>query len=184
MTKKSKDLLVDTVVVIDAHEKGYWELLCNAYRIFLPGTVIEDELFFFSSDKEKKPFLISNWVRQGKITRIDADIANFAELTKKLSNDFISALDNGELEALAIMTSKKYQHLFFTTADRAAIKALGILSLGLTGLSVEDLLNNLQSFSAKKKKLEPHFTKQWFQKALTEGFTEQHLWLRSCQTIK
>ena len=48
MTKKLKHLLVDTVVVIDAHEKGYWERLCNAYRVFLPGTVIEDELFFFT----------------------------------------------------------------------------------------------------------------------------------------
>ena len=178
MTKKLKDLLVDTVGVIDAHEKGYWDRLCNAYRIFLPGTVIEDELFFFSSDKGKQPFLISNWVHQGKITRIDAEIADFAKLTKRLSNDFISALDAGELEAFAMLISKEYQHLFFTTADRAAIKALGILSLGLRGLSVEDLLNNLQGLSPKMKKLEPHFTKQWFQKALAEGFTEQHLWLK------
>lgn len=97
MTKKLKDLLVDSVVVIDAHENGYWERLCNGYRVF------------------------------------------------------------------------------FTTADRAAIKALGILNLGLRGLSVEDLLNNLHGFSAKKHKMEHHFTKQWFQKALTEGFTEQNL---------
>jgi hypothetical protein len=95
-----------------------------------------------------------------------------------LSSDFLSALDAGELEALAILISKDYQHLFFTTADRAAVRALGVLSLGLRGLSVEDLLNNLQKLSTKNKKMEPHFTKKWFQKALTEGFTEQHLWLK------
>jgi|GEM_PF-4024819 hypothetical protein len=67
MTKKLKDLLVDSVVVIDAHEKGYWDRLCNAYQIFLPGTVIEDELFFFSSDKGKQPFLVSTWVHKGKV---------------------------------------------------------------------------------------------------------------------
>jgi len=178
MTKKLKDLLVDSVVVIDAHENGYWERLCNAYRIFLPGTVIEDELFFFTSDKGKQPLLVPNWIHQGKITRIDAQIADFAALTRRLSNDFIKALDDGELEALAILISKQYQHLFFTTADRAAIKAMGVLSLGIRGLSVEDLLNNLQGLSTKKKKMEPHFTKQWFQKALAEGFTEQHLWLK------
>jgi hypothetical protein len=143
MTKKLKDLLVDSVVVIDAHENGYWEPLCNAYRVFLPGTVIEDELFFFTSDKGKKPLLVSKWIHQGKISRIDAKIADFAKLTKRLSSDFLLALDAGELEALAILISKDYQHLFFTTADRAAVKALGILSLGLRGLSVEDLLNNL-----------------------------------------
>lgn len=53
MTKKLKDLLVDSVVVIDAHENSYWEALCNAYRVFLPGTVIEDELFFLHLTKVK-----------------------------------------------------------------------------------------------------------------------------------
>jgi hypothetical protein len=178
MTKKSKDLLVDTVVVIDAHEKGYWERLCNAYRIFLPGTVADDELFFFTSEKGKRPFLVSNWIEQGKVSRIDAELIDFANLTKRLANDFMLALDAGELEALAILTSKKHQHLMFTTADKAAIKALGVLSLGMRGVSVEDLLNSLQGISQKMQRLERHFTKAWFQKALTEGFTEQHLWLK------
>ncbi len=74
--------------------------------------------------------------------------------------------------------SKEYQHHFFTTADRAAVKAMGILGLGLRGLSVEELFNNLQGFSAKRQKIKTHFTKHWFQKALNEGFTEQHLWLK------
>jgi len=30
MTKKSKLRLIDTVVIIDAHECGYWESLCSA----------------------------------------------------------------------------------------------------------------------------------------------------------
>ncbi len=168
------------MVVIDAHENGYWEHLCNGYRVFLPGTVIEDELFFFTSDKDKskKPLLVSKWIDQGKISRIDAKIADFSELTKRLSSDFRLGLDAGELEALAILISKDHQHLFFTTADRAAVKALGVLSLGSRGRSVEDLLNNLQGFSTKNRKIAPRFTKEWFQKVLNEGFTEQHLWLK------
>ncbi len=178
MTKKSKDLLVDSVVVIDAHEKGYWKRLCNEHRVFLPGTIIDDELFYFTSDKGKQPLQVKNWIDQRTITRIDAEITDAAELIKRLSNDFIQTLDPGELEALAILISKKYQHIIFTTADYAAVKALGILSLRLRGVSVEDLLNNLQGLSTKNRKIEHHFTKQWFQKALNEGFTEQHLWLK------
>ena len=41
MTKKSKLELIDTVVVIDAHENHYREFLCNTYEVVLTATVIE-----------------------------------------------------------------------------------------------------------------------------------------------
>jgi hypothetical protein len=178
MTKKLTQLLVDAVVVIDAHEKKYWEHLCASYEIFLPSTIIEEELLYFTSDKGRQSFEIAKLISQGKVTRIDAEINHSIELFKKISSDFRSSLHAGELEALAILMSKDFPHLFFTTADRAAIKALGVLSLSRKGLSVEELLSNLHGFSRKNKKLAAHFTTQYFRKALSEGFTEQHLWLK------
>jgi phosphoglycerate dehydrogenase-like enzyme len=67
-----------------------------------------------------------------------------------------------------------HKNVLFTTADRAAIKTLGILGVGSKGISVEELLKNV---GIKRKKGMPrHFTKKWFQEALTEGLSEQHLW--------
>jgi hypothetical protein len=108
MTKKSKQILTDTVVIIDAHENGYWETLCNDYCVILPATIIEDEAFYFQSDRGKIGMNPTEWIRQGKVTRIDAELKDFETLQKKLSPYFVASLDPGELEALAILMSKKH----------------------------------------------------------------------------
>ena len=51
MTKKSKQILTDTVVIIDAHSNEYWECLCNAYHLVVPAFILEDEAFYFQSDR-------------------------------------------------------------------------------------------------------------------------------------
>ena len=116
----------------------------------------------------------TEWIKQGKVIRIEAELEDFETLQKKLSPDFLASIDEGELEALAILLSKSHQDTYFTTADRAAIKALGILGLGSRGISVEELLNKTK----RKDKLPVHFTKKWFNQTLAEGFSEQNLWLR------
>jgi len=88
----------------------------------------------------------------------------------------MASLDPGELEALAILASKEYKDYLFTTADRAAVKALGVLGWGDRGISVEELLIGMGS---NKTKIAQHFTKKWFQNVLTQGFSEQHIWLRN-----
>src|SRR5271168_2903913 len=126
MTKKSKPRLIDTVVIIDAHEYGYWESLCNVCSIVLPATIIENEAFYFQSDRGKIGMNPTDWIKKGKIMPIEASLEDFQALEKKLSSDFMASLDPGELEALAILLSKCHKDVLFATADRAAIKALGV----------------------------------------------------------
>lgn len=171
-------MLLDAVIVINAHEKGYWESLYNAHQICLPGTIIENELHYFTSDRGKEHLSVVNLLKENKILRIDAEISHIQKLTQKISDDFMKGLDPGELEALAILLSKEHQNLLFSTADKAAIKTLGLLGLSTRGISVEELLNTLHGIQNTKKKLESQYTKQWFQKILAEGFAEQHLWLK------
>lgn len=179
MIKKSKDLLIDAVVVINAHEKKYWERLCNTHQVFLPATVLKEELFYFTSDRGKEPLPVETWVKEGRVVAVEADHSDLDLLVKKLSEDFMGGIHDGELEAVAILLSKKHQNLHFTTADRAAIKALGLLNLRSRGISVETIVSGLQGVSFKQLQLESQFSNKWFEKALSEGFEEQHLWLRA-----
>lgn len=179
MTKKSKQILIDTVVIIDAHENDYWESLCNVYRVALPAVIIEDEAFYFQSDRGKIGMNPTEWIRKGKVIRLEAELDDFKALEQRLSSDFLASLDAGELEALAILMSKSHKDILFTTADKAAVKALGVLGLGFQGVSVEELLIHTGAKRKGNSHLPMHFTKKWFQKILVEGFSEQHLWLKS-----
>lgn len=56
---------------------------------------------------------------------------------------------------------------------------LYVLGLGSRGISVEELLNNSGIIRKGTHKFPQQFTKKWFNQILVEGFSEQHLWLRS-----
>lgn len=177
MTKKLKQVLVDAVVVIHAHENRYWDSLCNAYQVALPATILENEVFYFESSHGKMGLKPSRWIEQGTVTRVEAEIGDYDTLSRKLSDNFMLAIDPGEREALAILFSEKYKNYLFTTADKAAAKALGILGIGLRGVSVEELLKLIGN-PASKTNLTTQYTKTWFQKNIAEGFSEQNLWLK------
>jgi hypothetical protein len=176
MTKKLKRILPDAVVVIAAHEGGYWESLCNTYEIGLPATIFEEELFYFGKDN-KKSLHPSKWIQEKKVIRIDADIGDFDKVAKKFSATFLHSIHKGELEALAILLSSKYQDFYFSTADAAPIRALGTLQLASRGIFIEELLVGMGQKS-KEIPLSPHFTKKWFQQKIAEGLRDSHLYLR------
>lgn len=69
--------------------------------------------------------------------------------------------------------------MLFTTVDRAAIKASGVLGLGFLGISVEELLNESRAKRKDTHKLPEYLTKKWFQHVLAEGLSGQQLWLKS-----
>lgn len=95
MTKKLKQILIDTVVIIDAHENDYWDILCNVFRVALPAVIIEDEAFYFQSDRGKIGMNPTEWISQGKVVRIEAELEDFKALEQSLSSDFLASLDAG-----------------------------------------------------------------------------------------
>ena len=178
MIKKLKHVIADAVVVIHANEQGYWNHLCNNCQIALPATILENEIFYFNSDRGKQGLNPSQWVKKGMVIRLEAEIDDYRALSNRLTHHFMQGIDAGEKEALAILMAKQFKDYFFTTADKAAIKALGILGLSSRGLSVEELLSYIGS-SGNKMKLQSQYKKHWFQKNLDEGVGERHLWVKS-----
>ena len=150
--------------------------LCNSYQIALHDTILEEEVFYFQPEGSKKGLAPSRWLADGKVVRVEAKVGDYQNLSGKLSKHFMDSLDPGELEALALLGSKTHENYLFTTADRAAIKALGVLGWSERGVSVEELLKAAGEPISKIKKLPQYYTKQWFKACLHEGFMEQHLW--------
>ncbi|MBS0654851.1 MAG: hypothetical protein JSR46_03665 [Verrucomicrobia bacterium] len=177
MIKKSPPVLADAVIVIGAHEQMYWEFLCNSYKIGIPATILEDEVFYFQRQDRKHGLTPSEWVKEGKVARLEAGLEDYEKLNHLLSKNFMDTLDPGEQEALALLGSSKHKGYLFCTADKAAIRALGVLGWRERGISVETLLKRAGRSEALLKRLPYHFSEKWFNNSLQEGFAERHLWL-------
>lgn len=153
--RKTSLVLTDAVVAIYALEQSLWELLCHNIPIALTATVLE--------------------VAKGKVVRVEAEVSDYEKLIERLPENFIKALDAGELEAIALLfSSLQHKNYHFTTADKLAIKALGILGVSEYGISLEELLEKAGASKSQLKNLPPHFTKKWFKNCLQQGLMERN----------
>ncbi len=173
--KNSLLVILDANIIIAAHKGNYWNVLLNKFKIAVPSVVLNDEAFFFSTDEgASKAIQLSPYIAQNKVEELTATIEEYAALHASVKKEFLASIDAGEEEALALLKSSKYQEYSFCTADALAIQALAILGQSTRGVSLEKLL---QTAGRSTNTLRHHFTEQSFQKNLTKGLQEKHLWV-------
>ena len=118
-----------------------------------------------------KPLVDSGHLREVAATNDEVD-----QLSKKFNPSFFEVLGDGELEALALLVADKIPDTRFSTADGPAIKALGALSMGHSGVSFESLL--IEVGQAKNTaRLPKHFKKSFFEWQLSVGRAESSILL-------
>jgi hypothetical protein len=72
--KKSICVILDALVVVEAHALGIWDNLLDKIDAVIPSTVVKNEAFFFDSKKtgRRGAILISRAVSSGKVAEIAA----------------------------------------------------------------------------------------------------------------
>lgn len=174
MMKKSKLVILDANVVIHSHAQKYWDSVTNRYEIYLPATVLNEEAFYFGGPHQEHPILLQKAVEQKSIHMLEASLDDDRHLQSLIIPNFVSRIDPGEREALALLKNPKFKEYYFCTGDALPIRLLSVLGLSDRGVSVEKLLRDI----GMTKKLERHFTDAWFQQQLAFGLQEKHLWLK------
>lgn len=175
MMKKSKLVILDANVVINSHALKYWDPLTNRYEIYLPATVLHEEAFYFGGPHQEQPILLQQAIERRIIQKLEASLDDDRHLQSLIIPNFVSRIDPGEREALALLKNPKFKDFYFCTGDALPIQLLSVLGLANRGISVEKLLQEI----GITKKLERHFTDAWFKQQLTRGFQEKHLWLKN-----
>lgn len=138
-------VILDAMIVIEAHALEIWDSLIDKIDAIIPSTVIQDEAFYFDTKKTGKrgPILISQSVSSGKVAEMAATGTELRRLQNILDYATLQGLHPGEREALAIINSDSTEGTFFCTADGAAIRALALLGHRESGISLETLLTKV-----------------------------------------
>lgn len=172
---KSKLLLLDANVVIEAHRLAYWKALYTQFEISLPSVVIQQEVKFFQSQNivgsTQTVISLQPQVESGEICEIAATLDEMDLLASKLKPSFYEILGDGELEALALIVADKVRDMRFSTADGPTIKTLGALCLANYGVSFEELLREIGQ-SARVAGLRKHYHRKFFDYHLAQGRQE------------
>jgi len=166
-TRNSTWVLLDAVIIIEAHSIGVWDRLLEEIRGLVGATVANDEAFYFDTKKTKKreAIRLRPYIESGRIKEVNATIEDLQSLHETLSSATLHGLDPGELEALAVLHGGAIEEVVFCTADGAAIRALALLGHSESGISFESLLKEV----GLQKALEDHYSEKFFRYHLERG---------------
>jgi hypothetical protein len=79
-------VILDAMVVIEAHALGIWDNLLDKIDAIIPSIVVQDEAFYFDTKKTGKggPILISQGISSGKVAEIAATATEIQSLQSTL----------------------------------------------------------------------------------------------------
>ncbi len=168
----SKLLILDANVIIDAHQKGYWQAVVSKFQLHIPKTIISESSYFEDNYGQNIKIDLAADLAQGKIVEIEARPEELAMFSKDFRPTFVESIDDGEREALAILYGRPNSNLLFCTGDMRAIISLAVMDLAISGISLERVLREC---GMKGKKVPPHFSEKTFQTHLGKGAVERSM---------
>jgi hypothetical protein len=165
--RKLKCVLLDAMIVIEAHRVGIWHDLISKVQVVLPATVVRDEAFYFETKAGRKAHAIDlgGSIESGRITQEAATLEELQELYAIFDDLTLQGLHPGELEALALLQAEKLGDALLCTSDAAAIRALALMGHHESGISLESMLQRL----GLQQLLESQYTEEYFRSNVRKG---------------
>jgi hypothetical protein len=154
--KKFELLLLDANVVIYLFDLGIWEKLVEKCNVHLSRTVAEQEALFHETEEGRCPIDLRAQIDSGRITIVDAAIADVAQFRDQFDPTYLDRLDPGETESLIYLVNATEQYLI-CSADSIVFKVLAQLGRSEQGVSLEEILNAV----GLGRNLEGMFTKSF-----------------------
>lgn len=172
---KSRYVILDANVVIDAHRLGFWRALVTQYRISVTETILNEVRFYEDDSGEKHDIDLQVSAQKGTIDVLAANAADLEAVQSKITLEFAKSVDPGELEAVAVLASGRCEDHRFCTADAVAIKLLAVLDLGAYGVPVKKLLEPI----GYRKPVPRQYDEEYFRAKLADGMVEKKTALRN-----
>lgn len=171
-TVRSRLLLIDTCVVIDAHRLNVWNALVDQCHVVLPETVV-DECIQVARDFDDVELHLDEQIQKGLIDSPSLD-AGPLRIVSQTCPVFPGEIDAGEHECLACLLLDPQGTFVVCTSDGAVFRYLGWTQRQEQGISLEEALKGI---GIKKplpwkhtEKFRRRWTKKGFEEALGQGF--------------
>lgn len=167
-TTQPSIVLLDSNVIISAHELGIWEWLTQRYRILVPSVVVKTEVLFYATGRRERgrvPIHLSEQAEAGRIEELTATATELARVYAGFDPSFVGGLHAGEAEGLALFLAGRVGEAAFCSGDALAIQALAMLGFAQQGVSLEVLLGRKKHGGV----LAPQFTNDFLCRNLSRG---------------
>ena len=167
---KFQFLLLDTGVIIGAHELGIWDSLITQCTITITSTVKQEADFWYDNHGERHEINLDNDINANKINCVDIPYSQVSDFCKKFGPTYLDRMDPGEADSLAYLTFSK-EHWIMASTDSHVFKVLGYLGFCDRGISLEEILQKVGLGREVDWKYSIGFRKKYTLKGEQDGIT-------------
>lgn len=173
-TIRSRLLVTDTCVVIEAHRLNVWEALLSQCQVALPETVV-GEAIQVAKEFDDFDLRLEQDIKEGLVCSPSLDASDLGLVLARCS-PFPGEIDAGELECLALLLKDPSESSLICSSDAVVFRYLAWTQLSERGISLEEVLHGISVGPPLEPRLRKAFREKWTQKgfaeALQRGFIE------------
>lgn len=165
MVNEGSRVLLDTMIIIEAHGAGCWRALLGHYRLDTVQKCMEE---CASGDQMRRAYVPID-VHELQVDISPKPVAPKDLVKFTLQYQGAMDLDEGERELMAYALTLESGSYFICSSDRACLRAGFTLGMKDLFVSLEELIDG----TGERIQLKRHFTKSWFQQARTDLLLEK-----------
>lgn len=174
---KSRLIILDANTIIQGFRFEFWSNLITSYDVAVSSIVLRGQVYHFVGDHDQEiPIDLQKFVDAGQVKELTATGEQIQNVADKVNPSFLNRIDDGELEAIALLLAREYDKYQFCTGDTRAIKAMESLAIGNMGVSLEELLDKIGEVS---KLPDRSYSKKVFDLKKAEGHQEKDMFLKN-----
>jgi hypothetical protein len=167
---KFQFLLLDTGIIIGAHELRVWDHLIQQCEVTITNTVKGEADFWYDEERVRHEIELDSDVAAGNIRCIDVPLSQVTDFCNQFGPTYLDRMDPGEADSLAHLFYSKEEWLI-ASADSHVFKVLGFLGLGDRGRSLEEILYQVGLGRAVGLKYSKAFRERYTAMGKRDGIT-------------
>lgn len=138
---KFQRLLLDTCVIIYAHELGVWKQLTEKCAISVTSSVLEEADYWLDNVGNRHEINLKPYIKAGKVDCVDVSVSQHSSFCQQFGLVYLDRMDTGEADSLAFLYHS--QDIWrICSGDGIVFKVLGCLGRPDQGISLEEVLQH------------------------------------------
>lgn len=169
-TTKQLCILADADVIIELHSLGIWDQFTIQCKVVTTDYIQQNEAKYFKSNRGNFTVAIdlSSYIQNGQISTLSANASDLVPIYETFNTLFLDTLDQGEIEAIALIIAGKNQNAILCSGDGPAIQAMAMIGKSAAVISLQKVLEKT-GFTRSVRSLQHNFLEDNFEKHKSQG---------------
>jgi hypothetical protein len=167
-TARSRLVVIDTCVILEAHRLDVWHAVTSQWQVIIPEGVAGEALRV-AREFDDIHLRLETEIEEGLVTSPSLPASDL-RVVLAACPQFPGVIDAGEMECLAQLLKDTTGKSLVCSSDAVVFRFLGWIQQQERGISLEEILRQINLGTPVEHKLSKEFRDRWTKKGFAEAF--------------